>query len=276
MSRKKIVSWIMSIIIVALALIFLLPLYIAVINSVKPFEEVLVSPLAMPQDITMNNFIRAFTESDMISMYINSIIITFCSVVLLIFVSSLAAYVIARRPGNLMKIIYVCSMAGIMVPPIVTLVPSILTLDFLGLLHTRQGLFLFYVGTFFSTAIFLYVQFIKTISPTMDEAAIIDGAGQFTLFYRVIFPMLKPCTATAIIFFSMWIWNDFMNPLFILGLGRGGMTVTTGVFAAIGARTTYWNLVFANVILASLPIVVLYLCMQKQFMTGMTQGAIKG
>ena len=110
----------------------------------------------------------------------------------------------------------------------------------------------------------------------MDEAATIDGAGQFTLFYRVIFPMLKPCTATAVIFFSMWIWNDFMNPLFILGTARGGMTVTTGVFAAIGARTTYWNLVFANVILASLPIVVLYLCMQKQFMTGMTQGALKG
>ena len=276
MNSKRIVKWAINIVIVVFALIFLLPLYIAIINSVKPFEEVLVSPLAMPQNFTLDNFVTAFTESDIISMYQNSIIITFFSVALLILVSSLAAYVIARRPGKLMKIIYVCSMAGIMVPPIVTLVPSIQTLSFLGLLHTRPGLFLFYVGTFFSTAIFLYVQFIKTIPTTMDEAATIDGAGQFTLFYRVIFPMLKPCTATAVIFLSMWIWNDFLNPLFILGTARGGMTITTGVFTAIGERTTFWNLVFANVILASLPIVALYLSMQKQFMTGMTQGAIKG
>ena len=272
---KKTGMWIRRICILLFSLLFLIPLYIAIVNSVKPYEEVIKSPLGLPQAVTFDNFKDAFESSKILELYQNSIVITVVSVALLILLSSMAAYVIARRKGKFYKMLYVFALAGIMVPPVVTLVPSIKTLAALNLLYTLPGLYLFYVGTYFSTTIFLYVQFIKTIPVSMDEAATIDGAGPFTIFFKIIFPMIRPCTTTAIIFLSMWIWNDFLNPMYILGI-KGGSTITTGIYSAIGSYTSQWNLVFANVILASLPIVILYLTMQKRFMQGMTSGAIKG
>ena len=167
------------------------------------------------------------------------------------------------------------ALIGIMVPPVVTLVPSIKTLSMLHLMYKPSGLLMFYGGAYFSTTIFLYTGFINSIPESLDESAYIDGANTITIFFRIIFPLLKPCTATAIILMGMWIWNDFLNPLYILG-STAGRTITTGIYNAIGAYTSKWNLVFANVILASLPIVILYLCMQKQFMNGLTAGAVKG
>ncbi len=153
--------------------------------------------------------------------------------------------------------------------------PSIKTLSMLGLMYTPWGLLMFYGGAYFSTTIFLYTGFINSIPATLDESAYIDGANTITIFFRIIFPLLKPCTATAVILMGMWIWNDFLNPMYILGT-TAGKTITLGIYNSIGALTSKWNLVFANVILASFPIVVLYLCMQKQFMTGLTAGAVKG
>jgi raffinose/stachyose/melibiose transport system permease protein len=271
----KIGKLIVKFLILLFSLMFLTPLYIAIVNSVKPYEDVIKSPLSLPENFTWDNFIDAYQSSQILELYKNSILITVVSVALIILLSSLSAYIIARRNEKIYKVLFVFALAGIMVPPVVTLVPSIMTLNWLNLLHTMPGLYLFYAGTYFSTAIFLYVQFIKTIPISMDEAATIDGAGPFTLFWRIIFPMVKPCTATAIIFLSMWIWNDFLNPMYILGLS-GGRTITTGIFSAIGSYTSRWNLVFANVVLASLPIIILYLTMQKQFMSGMTSGAVKG
>ena len=271
----KIGKWIKSILILLFSMLFLTPLYVAVINAVKPYDEVIKAPLQLPKRFTFDNFVDAYQSSHILDLYKNSLTITVVSVALLILLSSMAAYVIARRTGRFFRFLYAFALAGIMVPPVVTLVPSIKTLGMLNLLYTLPGLYFFYVGTYFSTAIFLYVQFIKTIPASMDEAATIDGAGQLTVFFQIIFPMLKPCTTTAVIFLSMWIWNDFLNPMYILGI-KGGSTITTGIFSAIGSYTSKWNLVFANVILASLPIVLLYLVMQKQFMEGMTSGAIKG
>ena len=161
-----------------------------------------------------------------------------------------------------------------MVPPIVTLIPSIQTLQFFGLLHTLPGIFLFYGGTFFSFAIFIYVNFIKTIPVSLEEAASIDGANQFSIFWKIIMPLMTPCTITVVILLGMWIWNDFLNPMYILG--TRGLTITTGIHRAIGPYSARWNIVFANVILASAPVIIMYLCLQKHFMKGMTAGAIKG
>ncbi len=275
MKRIKIGGWIKRILVLLFALVYLAPLYIAVVNSVKPYDEIIKSPLSLPKHFTLNNFVEAYQSSNMLELYKNSIVITVSSVALLILLTSMAAYIIARRKGKVYQMLYVFSLAGIMIPPVVTLIPSIKTLSTLHLLYTMPGLLLFYAGTYFSTTIFLYVGFIKTIPASLDESAFIDGANPFTTFFKIIFPLIKPCTATAIIFLGMWIWNDFLNPMYILGF-RGGKTITTGIYNAIGAYTSMWNLVFANVMLASLPIIILYLSMQKMFMQGLTSGAVKG
>lgn len=275
MNVRKIGKWVKKILITLLAVMYLLPLYIALVNCIKPYKEIVKSPLSFPQAPTFDNFTEAFRSSNILGLYKNSLIITVSSVAVLIFLASMAAYIVARRSGKFIKVLYVFSLAGIMVPPIVTLVPSIKTLSALNLLFTVPGLVLFYVGTYFSTTIFLYVGFIKNLPFSLDESAYIDGANTFTVFFKIIFPLLKPCTATAIILMGMWIWNDFLNPMYILG-SIHGKTITTGIYSSIGTYTSQWNLVFANVVLASFPIIILYLCMQKQFMTGLTSGAVKG
>ena len=273
--KRNIAGCIRDVLVLTLTVLYLIPLYIAVVNSFKPYSEIIKAPLGFPQSPTMDNFVEAFRSSDILSLYKTSILITVSSVALLILLSSAAAYVVARRDGRFFKFLYVFALVGIMVPPVVTLVPSIKTLSALHLLYTPQGLLLFYAGTYFSTTIFLYVGFIKSLPVSLDESAYIDGANTITIFIRIIFPLVRPCTATAIIFLGMWIWNDFLNPMYILG-SRAGRTITTGIYNAIGAYTSQWNLVFANVILASSPIVLLYLFMQKQFMKGLTAGAVKG
>ena len=275
MKKAKIGFWVKQVLMLLFALIYLAPLYIAVVNSVKPYSEIIKSPLSLPMQFTLQNFVEAYESSNMLQLYSNSILITVSSVSLLILLTSMAAYILARRKGKFYQMLYVFSLAGIMIPPVVTLIPSIKTLSALHLLYTMPGLLLFYAGTYFSTTIFLYVGFIKTIPASLDESAYIDGASPITTFFRIIFPLVKPCTATAVIFLGMWIWNDFLNPMYILGF-RGGKTITTGIYNAIGAYTSMWNLVFANVLLASLPIVLLYLFMQKLFMQGLTAGAVKG
>lgn len=267
--------WAKNVLVFLFAAVYIAPLYIAVVNSVKPYNEIIKSPLSLPAHFTLQNFKDAFETSNMLELYRNSIVITVSSVALLVLLTSMAAYIIARRRGPVYRGLYVFSLAGIMIPPVVTLIPSIQTLSALHLLYTMPGLLLFYAGTYFSTTIFLYVNFIKTIPQSLDESAFIDGANPFTTFFRIIFPLIKPCTASAVIFLGMWIWNDFLNPMYILGF-RGGKTITTGIYNAIGAYTSMWNLVFANVMLASLPIIILYLSMQKLFMQGLTSGAVKG
>ncbi|MEA4929759.1 MAG: carbohydrate ABC transporter permease [Candidatus Limiplasma sp.] len=275
MKAAAIGGWVKRILVLIFALVYLAPLYIAVVNSVKPYDEIIKTPLNLPKAFTFQNFVDAFETSNMLELYKNSIVITGSSVALLVLLTSMAAYIIARRKGKVYQALYVFSLAGIMIPPVVTLIPSIKTLSTLHLLYTMPGLLLFYAGTYFSTIIFLYVGFIRTIPASLDESAYIDGANPFRTFFSIIFPLIKPCTATAVIFLGMWIWNDFLNPMYILGF-RGGKTITTGIYNAIGAYTSMWNLVFANVMLASLPIVILYLSMQKMFMQGLTSGAVKG
>jgi raffinose/stachyose/melibiose transport system permease protein len=275
MKKAAVGVWVKNVLVLVFALLYLAPLYIAAVNSIKPYGEVIKSPLQLPVQATFQNFVDAFQSSNMLALYQNSILITGLSVILLILITSMAAYIIARRTGKVYQALYIFSLAGIMIPPVVTLIPSIKTLSALHLLYTMPGLLLFYGGTYFSTTIFIYVGFIKTIPKSIDESAYIDGANPFTTFFKIIFPLVKPCTATAVIFLGMWIWNDFLNPMYILGF-RGGKTITTGIYNAIGTYTSRWNLVFANVLLASLPIIILYLFMQKTFMKGLTSGAVKG
>ncbi len=261
---------------IVFSIIYLIPLYAAIVNSVKKYEDIIKSPLALPENFTLENFKLAYIRANIGSLYFNSFIITSISLLLIVFLASMLAYPIARNKNNVKyKILYIFILCGMMVPPQVVLIPSIKTLKFLNLLNTFPGIIFFYAGTYLSIGMFLYTAFIKTIPTSIEESGIIDGANKYTIFYKLIFPLLKPCTATVVIFLGMWIWNDFLPPMYILGSHKG-RTITTGIYSAIGTFTTQWNIVFACVILASLPIIILYLFMQKQFQSGLTAGAIKG
>jgi raffinose/stachyose/melibiose transport system permease protein len=275
MNKTKRMDIIRKLFIVVFIIIYLVPLYVALVNAFKSYEDIVKSPLSLPRAFNLDNFRLAFERTNVLQLYSNSIIITLGSLAILIITSAMLAYVIARRNKKIYKFLFLFILAGMIVPQQMVLIPSIKTLKVLGLLHSLPGMLLFYGGTYMSLGFFLYVQFIKTIPISLEEAATIDGASQYRIFFKIIFPLLKPCTATVSIFLGMWIWNDFLPPMYILG-SNNGRTITTGIYSAIGRFTTDWNIVFAFVILASLPIIITYLLMQKQFMRGLTAGSVKG
>ena len=262
-------------VLVLVSLIYLIPLYVAITNAFKPYEDILKDPLGLPLNFTLENFQVAFQRAKILSLYVNSGLITTISLVVLIAISSMMGFIFARKEHKFYQFLYIFVLAGMMVPPQLVLIPSIKTLKFLHLLGTLPGLIFFYGGTYLSLGVFMYTEFLKTVPKSLEEAAYIDGANQFQVFFRVVFPLVKPCTATVTIFLGMWIWNDFLPPMYILGSQRG-RTITTGIYAAIGRFSTYWNVVFACVILASIPILIVFLLLRKQFMSGLTAGAIKG
>ncbi len=257
-----------------LIFLYVLPLYVAVTNAFKPYDQIVKNPLGLPVPPILDNLARALTEANILSLYVNSVFITAGSLTVLIICSSMLAFVFARRRSRAMRILYVLVLTGMMIPVQNILIPSIKTLQFLKLMGTLPGLIFFYGGTYISFGVLIYTEFIRTIPPSLDESAAIDGATPIQTFFRIVFPLLRSCTATVVIFLGMWIWNDFLPPLYILGSARG-RTITTGIYSAIGTYTTDWDLVFAAVLLASLPIVILYLLLQRQFQSGLTAGAIK-
>ncbi|MCC3372439.1 carbohydrate ABC transporter permease [Cohnella sp. REN36] len=262
-------------VLLAASLLFIFPLYIAIVNSFKTYDQIVKNPLSLPLSITFDNFRMAWERSKIGELYLNSIFITVCSLILILVTASMLAYIIARNKTRMVSYMYVFVLAGFMVPAPAVLIPSLKTLKFLHLDGSMTGLFLFYAGTYMSIAVFFYVEFIKTIPQSIEESGVIDGAGTFTIFFKLVLPLLKPCTATVFTFLSIWIWNDFLPPMYILGSDHG-RTITTGIYNAVGRETTDWNIVFSCSVLASLPIVAVYLLAQKQFISGLTAGAVKG
>jgi raffinose/stachyose/melibiose transport system permease protein len=261
-----------------LSLVLLVPFYIALVNAFKTKEDILSSPFSIPfSRLTFDNFQRsAITPSfNIFKAYGNSILITTISVVLLILICSMMSFVFARVNNRFLSVSYLLLLSGLMIPPQVILIPLVKVLAKLGLMFTPQGLILYNIGFYVPFTVFMYVGFIRTLSRELDESAKIDGASQLLIFWRIIFPLLRPATASAIIFLCLWIWNDFINPVIILGSTKG-YTVTTGIFQAVGQYSTNWEDIFALVVMASTPIFILYLFMQRQFIAGLTEGSVKG
>jgi raffinose/stachyose/melibiose transport system permease protein len=261
-----------------LSLILLIPFYIALVNAFKTRADILANPLSMPlARLTLDNFVRsAVTPSfNIFKAYGTSVLITSVSVFLLIVICAMMSYVIARNKHSFYKLTYLVLLSGLMIPAQVILIPIVKVLASLGLMFTPQGLILYNIGFYIPFTVFTYVGYIGTISAELDESAKIDGAGKFTIFWRIIFPLMRPATASAVIFLCLWIWNDFVNPTIILGSTKG-YTVTTGIFRAIGQYSTNWEDVFALVVMASFPVLLMYLFMQRFFIAGLTEGSVKG
>ena len=262
----------------ALSLLLLVPFYIAVVNAFKPKDLILSDPLGIPfSELTFHAFVRsAITPSfNIFKAYGTTALITVVSAFFIIVLSSMMSYVIARNRSRFLTGTYLLLLAGLMIPNQVILIPIVKVLSAMNLMFTPAGLILYNIGWYIPFTVFTYTGFIRTISRELDESAKIEGAGPFMIFWRVIFPLIRPATASVVIFLFLWIWNDFLNPLIILGSTRG-YTVTTGLFRVIGQYSVNWDEVFALVVMASLPVLIMYLFMQRNFISGLTEGAIKG
>ena len=262
-----------------LAMMYGLPLYLAVVNTFKVQEQILSDPIALPAPFTLDNLHTALTRPDQLIFkgLGTSLLITVVSVSLLIILSSGIGYYLARNPSRFSKALLGIFMAGLIMPAQIYLIPIVHIFRSLKLIGSIYGLILIFVGGgLLSFGVFVYAGFIKNIPRELDEAAIIDGASEFRLFWQMIFPLMRPATATVAIFLSLWVWNDFLFPLIILGPSKG-MTITTGIYITMGSLYNInYGQMFSIMTLASLPVLVFYFFLQDEFIAGLTGGALKG
>jgi raffinose/stachyose/melibiose transport system permease protein len=203
----------------------------------------------------------------------NSLLLTVFSVALIVFLSAMVGYVLQRRRDRWAALVTALMLAGLVIPP--AIVPTIYVLQTVGLFKTLPGLVLVEVAFLMPFSVLVFRTFVSAIPRELDEAAIMDGATPVTLFLRVILPLLRPAIITVIVVSSVAVYNDFVNPLYFLP-GSENATVQLTLFNFQSQFNTRWNLLFADVLLITIPPLVMFIFFQRQIVSGMTAGAVKG
>lgn len=278
MNRISSRSIIRNVVLLAVAALYLIPFYIAIINTFKPETEILERPLSIPLgSLTLESLIRNLNAPNfnVLQAYSFTLLTVVITLAFVIFTAAPLSYVLSRYRRGFYRTVHYLMLAGMMIPIQVIMIPIIQILKVLGVMLSFQGLILVYVAWYMPFASFVMSGYIGTISSQLDESAMIDGASLITVFYRIILPLITPIVVSVIIFVTLWTWNDFVTPLIILGSGRF-YTVTTGIYRAIGHYTQKWDDVFAVLFYAIVPMIFFFLWLQKHFISGLTAGSLKG
>ncbi|WP_083442078.1 carbohydrate ABC transporter permease [Nitriliruptor alkaliphilus] len=257
----------------------LVPMYLLVVNAFKDQQAIVRRPFSLnPGEMTVEHLSNAWNnpDFDIAFGYFVTFGLVICVNLLAISVCAPAAYIIARSSRKVFRVALLFFISGMFIPPQAVLVPVIFVLRALGLVGTFPGLVLFMASTTVPFTIFVFTGFIRMLPASLDEAASIDGAGPYRTLWMIIMPLMKPIVATVFILNSLSVWNDFASPQLILGPGSGLYTVTTGVYAAVGEYSADYTQVFPTLLLAVLPILVLFLLTQRWVMSGLSAGSVKG
>jgi raffinose/stachyose/melibiose transport system permease protein len=257
-------------------LIIFLPLYLTLITAFKTSQESSRSFFSFPAGWYLDNFSKVINSNNFAQYFGNSVLITVVSVILIVMIVPLTAYAISRNLNKIyFKMLYVSLIAGIIVPFQVIMLPVTKLMTQLHLLN-RPGLILLYVTYALTQGVFLYVGYIRTTLPKeLEEAAYIDGCSKWKTYRFIIFPLLKPLTATVIIVNSFWIWNDFLLPLLILNKSETMWTLPLFQYNFKSQYTFEYNTAFASFVLTIIPIMLVYILFQRQIIAGLTGGAVK-
>ena len=256
--------------------LFLVPFAFIFTMAAKDENDASMLEFSWPTHFQLwENIVQVFQARDymLIIAFINSTILTVASVTWMVVFGAMIAFVLDRRKSGLNPLINTLVLAGLIIPPAV--VPTIWVMQSLHLFKTLPGLILIEVAFGLSFTVLTMRAFIATIPREIDEAAIVDGAGPLTLFFRVIFPLLKSVIVTIVVVMSIFVFNDFQNPLYFLP-GNANATVQLTLFNYMSQSQTTYNLLFANILVITIPMLVLYIVFQRQIVAGMTSGAVKG
>lgn len=260
-------------ILIPLCLVIIYPFYFLFISTFKTLREVSYNPTAFPQSLYLNNYIEVFEKTPIISAFSNTLLLTVCSVLLIVLIGEMAAYPIVYNKSKLNSGVLVYLMLGFLVPFQAILLSLFEVMQTLGLINSLVGMIVFYSNGSALT-VFLSVGYMRSLPGELSEAARIDGASIARTFFSVIFPLMLPITATSIIFNTMWIWNDFIAPNIFLS-SRRNTTLVLEIFRAKGQFTTNWPVFMTLSVIAITPIFIFYCFMQKHIIKGLTSGAVK-
>ncbi|OMI28300.1 maltose ABC transporter permease [Bacillus haynesii] len=271
--KKKRALW--TVLAACITVFHLIPFYILLTTALKAKGD-FSSKWKFPDEISLGNFAEAWDKAGLAGSFFNTAVITLASAALLIVTGSLAAYPLARRRTKLNQAVYFLFVGIMIIPPLTSMVPLYKMVVELGMLNTLEIAILNNTAAYMPLTIFLYAGFIRsTIPKELEEAARIDGASTAGIFFRIVFPLLKPVTATICIIACVFIWNDYQFSIFFLQ-DKSVQTLTVAIAGFFGQNANNLHLVAAASLMAMLPMTILFLFLQKYFIKGLSAGALKG
>ncbi|MTH53748.1 ABC transporter permease subunit [Bacillus mangrovi] len=271
--KKSAARWTLEILGILLALLWLSPFYLMIVNAFKTKREIFTNTTKLPEILVFDNFKQAFEELTFLQTFMNSLLVTGLSVALIIFFSAMAAYALSRNTSKLSGLIFFMFIAAMLIPFQAVMVPLVSIFGRADALNFN-GLIFMYLGFGCSLSIFLFHGALKGISKSLDEAATIDGCNKFQVFWHIILPLLKPISVTVGILNVIWIWNDFLLPSLVIS-GDGTDTIPLKLFLFFGQYTKQWHLALAGLTISIIPVIIAYFIAQKQIIKGVSDGAVK-
>lgn len=257
------------------SIIVLFPLYIMVINSFKDKLSIYQNTFGLPETWNFSNYTDVLKSGDFMVYFRNSFIAVVTSLVLVMLLGAMVAYALANWRGRVSSVLYFVFIGGMMLPIKIASIKLLEMVKALNLLNKVWALVPIYVAMGLPIAVFVLTEFIRQIPKELTEAALIDGAGRFSILYRIILPLTRPALATVAIYNLVPFWNDLWFPLIFIN-DEKHKTLLLGVTRLFGQYQTDWSKVLAVLTLSSIPVLLLYLLMSRQFIKGMTAGAVKG
>ncbi|MFM9278262.1 carbohydrate ABC transporter permease [Paenibacillus jiagnxiensis] len=264
-----------ELVMIAVGLLFLVPFYFLAVNSVKTFGDLLMDSAAWPKAFEWNNYARAWSITRFPQVFWNSLQVTVVSNLLLVLISSMAAYRMVRHNSRYNRILFALFVAAMVIPFQSVMIPLVKVASGLGMMNSIWGLVICYLGFGAPMSIFLFHGFVKSVPVEIEEAARVDGCNPYGVFFRIVYPLMKPMLVTVIILNTLWIWNDYLLPSLVLQSAEL-RTIPIATYAFFGQYTKQWDLALPALVLGILPVIAFFLLMQKYIIHGITAGSVKG
>ena len=263
------------IIMIIWSLIAMAPVWLLLINTLKPKKEIYTNPFGLPRTWTLDNYRYIISDNNFFSYFRNSFIVVVVSLAVILLLGSLCAYALAHWRTRTSRGVYFFIIVGMMLPIKIATIRLLEIMKTLGLLNTLWSLFPVYIAMGLPVAVFILTEFIRGLPGELYEAGFMDGAGRFMIYRKIVLPLIRPALATVAIYNLVPIWNDLWFPLIFINV-ENQKTVLLAVTRLQGQYTTDWPKLLTILSLSALPVILLYLTMSKQFVKGLTAGAVKG
>ncbi|MCI7113455.1 MAG: carbohydrate ABC transporter permease [Lachnospiraceae bacterium] len=277
-TKKKVVGIVGFIVIAALFVLYMVPFFVVILNSFKQKRDIITNPLSFiaEKGYTLENYVRAFEKMDFLKAFGNSLFVTCLSTLLVVIIASMTAYYFSRANNWFSKIFFALMIAAMIIPFQAIMIPLVSIYGAnLNLLNNKLTLVFMHTGFAMSMSVFIYQGFIKSgIPASLEEAAYLDGCTKVQTFFKVVFPLLKPTTATLVILNVLAFWNDYLLPSLVLGK-KELYTLPLSTYVFYGTYSANYGVIMAALVLTVAPIVILYLFLQKQIIDGVVAGAVK-
>ncbi|MDO4303390.1 MAG: carbohydrate ABC transporter permease [Bacillota bacterium] len=263
-------------ILVIAACIYIYPVFLMFMNSLKPFGEIVSDAIAFPTYPAWENYTYVIDKIDYFKLFMNNVVITVTGIIGIVAFSSIAAYTLDRRRNRYTKIAHLIIITPMLIPFQTIMITLLKSMNVLHLSGSKLGLGVQYWGFGIPMATFIFYNFMKTIPKEIDESATIDGASAFKTFAAIIFPLLKSVTVTVVVLDVMWIWNDFLLPLLMVNSSNKTKTLVLAAYTFVGQMNTKWHYAMTAMVLAVVPSIIIFIFLQKYIVDGVVAGAVKG